>query len=163
MALTRINNQALVNLTFEKARMPSGSILQVVNAKTNTPAAETGSSFDDISFSASITPTSTSSKILILGSLSMYHDSSNMQAAVTVFRGSVASGTNLGHSVYGFGASYVSTGAHKNDIGVNYLDSPSTTSATTYTVAIKNTGSSGNAYLSVNGETSTITLMEIAG
>ena len=72
------------------------------------------------------------------------------------------SGTNLGHSSFGFGSSYASGDLVKNNIIANYLDSPSTTSATTYTVGIKSE-SAGTTIISVNGETSTITLMEIAG
>jgi len=42
-----------------------------------------------------------------------------------------------------------------------YLDTPSTTSSTTYTVYLKST--SGTSYLGTGANTNTITLMEIAG
>ena len=47
-------------------------------------------------------------------------------------------------------------------ISCSYLDSPSTTSAQTYTVAIKTDGVNGGKF-NVNNEVSTLVLMEIAG
>jgi len=91
----------------------------------------------------------------------MYNGTTGMHAVATVFRGTV-SGTNLGHSSYGFGTSYASGDLTKNNISANYLDSPSTTSATTYTVGIRSEPS-GTTIISVNNEMSVLTLMEIAG
>ena len=44
-----------------------------------------------------------------------------------------------------------------------YLDSPATTSATTYKTQYATFQAGGTVYLQLAGETSTITLMEIAG
>ena len=150
MALTRLNNQAL----------PSGSVLQVVSA-TGIGVSTTSTSFVTSNLTATITPSSTSSKILILLNAAMYNGTTGMHAVATVFRGTV-SGTNLGHSSYGFGTSYASGDLTKNNISANYLDSPSTTSATTYTVGIRSEPS-GTTIISVNNEMSVLTLMEIAG
>jgi hypothetical protein len=137
-----------------------GHVLQVVSA-TGIGLSTTSTSFVTSNLTATITPSSTSSKILILLNAAMYNSSTGIHSVVTVFRGTV-SGTNLGHSSFGFGSSYASGDLTKNNISANYLDSPSTTSATTYTVGIKSE-SAGTTIISVNGETSTITLMEIAG
>ena len=161
MALTRINNQALTNIT--SAGLPSGTVLQVVNNSITASEGTTSSTFSDTSLTATITPTSTSSKILIITNISMYSYGSSNQASATVYRGTSSSGTNLGHSSYGFGASANSAGNGKGNISVSYLDSPATTSAQQYTVAIAATDNSNNAYISINNDTSTITLMEIAG
>ena len=135
-----------------------GHVLQVVSA-TGIGVSTTSTSFVSSGLTATITPSSTSSKILILLNAAMYNSTTGIHSVATVFRGTV-SGTNLGHSSFGFGSSYASGDLVKNNISANYLDSPSTTSATTYTVGIK-TINSGTAIFSVNGETSVLTLMEI--
>lgn len=136
-----------------------GHVLQVVSASTGNNVSTTSTSFVTANLTATITPSSTSSKILILLNAAMYNATTGIHSVATVFRGTV-SGTNLGHSSFGFGSSYASGDLTKNNISANYLDSPSTTSATTYTVGIRSDGS-GTTVLSVNGETSTLTLMEI--
>jgi len=136
-----------------------GHVLQVVSASTGNNVSTTSTSFVTSNLTATITPSSTSSKILILLNAAMYNSTNSVHAVATVFRGTV-SGTNLGHSDAGFGTSYADNALTKNNISANYLDSPSTTSATTYTVGIK-TINSGTAIFSVNGETSVLTLMEI--
>ena len=151
MALTKIRD----------AGLPAGSVLQVVNATLTSAASTTSSTFQNTSLTASITPSSTSSKILIIASASMYTSNSATQGAATVFRGN-ASGTNLGHSVYGFGAAQSGAGTVKNNVAVNYLDSPATASSQTYTVCIASTDNSNTINININGETSTLTLMEIA-
>ena len=137
-----------------------GHVLQVVSA-TGIGLSTTSTSFVTSNLTATITPSSTSSKILILLNAAMYNSTTGIHSVATVFRGTV-SGTNLGHSSFGFGSSYASGDLVKNNIIANYLDTPSATSATTYTVGIKSE-SAGTTIISVNGETSTITLMEIAG
>ena len=135
-----------------------GHVLQVVSA-TGIGVSTTSTSFVTSNLTATITPSSTSSKILILLNAAMYNGTTGIHAVATVFRGTV-SGTNLGHSSFGFGTSYADNALTKNNISANYLDSPSTTSATTYTVGIKSQ-SAGTTVISVNNETSTLTLMEI--
>ncbi len=139
-----------------------GHVVQVVNATLTSSVSTTSNAFVDTSLTASITPTSTSNKILILTNLSMYASNSLTQGAATVYRGNTSTGTNLGHSVYGFGAAYSSAGPVKGNISVNYLDSPATTSSQTYTVAIASTDNSSTVQLNINLETATLTLMEIA-
>lgn len=155
MALTRLN--------LKSSDLPTGSVLQTVSANITASDNTTSSSFVDSTLSATITPVSTSSKILIIANLSMYNAGINDQAVATVFRGTASSGTNLGHSIYGFGSAYSHVGRVKNVVSVSYLDSPATTSAQVYTAAILRSGSVAGAYINVNNEKSTLTLMEIAG
>ena len=49
-----------------KAALPAGTVLQVVNGSTNTEATSSSSTWADSGLTASITPTSSSSKILVL-------------------------------------------------------------------------------------------------
>ena len=70
MALTRVNNQALSNIT--SAGLPSGSVLQAKTATKTDTQSTTSNSFTDITgLSVSITPSSTNSKILVLCTVCM--------------------------------------------------------------------------------------------
>ena len=150
-------------IRLQSSSLPSGSVLQVVNATLTSGTSTTSSTFQDTSLTASITPSSSSNKILIITNASGWPADATTQSAITVFRGNASTGTNLGDSSYGFGSAASSTGAAKGNISVNYLDSPATTSSQTYTVALASTNNASAAYLGINGETSTLTLMEIAG
>ena len=149
-----------------------GSILQVVSTtKTDTASTSTSGSFTDISgMSVSITPSSTSSKILIIISLNTISSNAGIAVAFKLLRDSTAVGNTAGSDAYaGFssfygggstGDEYMLSGSH------NFLDSPSTTSSTTYKVQWKN--SSGTSYLNrYHGSatyqaSSSITAMEVA-
>ena len=136
-----------------------GHVIQVVGANDIMTATNTNStSFTATTLAATITPTSTSSKILVAATFSATQDGgSNEQAQVTIYRGTTnlrPSGTcnfmydHPGGNV-GFSGTYM------------VYDSPATTSATTYTVYIKVSGSS--SYFRAIAGTDTITVMEIAG
>ena len=140
--------------------MPTGSVLQVVQVILDNTTnggfflSTSSTSFVASSFTASITPVATSSKILISTVFPFYHSAN---AAFTLFRDS----TNLGGSTYGFGRY---TGANQVwlNVPITYLDSPATTSAITYKVGAR--CESGSLYLGGDGNAkNSITLMEIAG
>ena len=158
MALTRINNQALTNVT--SAGLPSGSVLQVVSNEAGIASHSSGTTAWTTVVSQSITPKSTSSKILVMLSCPAYAGSeAKAKANFQILRGS----TQVQY--YRSGWYREATGAVKGSGGfMQVLDSPSTTSATTYYAQVKHDGSSSNLHLddSNNGEW-TITLMEIAG
>jgi hypothetical protein len=172
------------NMNIAVGDLPTGSVLQVVSSeKTDVTSYTTNinvgaSSFSDTGVSATITPTSSSSKILVLVNLSVGVHT----GYITVFAirrgsstfpllGDTASGytsvTQIGRGVGGN-----VHGMHHS--GMMYLDSPATTSATTYTVMgaselakvvyINGSGGSdtGSQTWSSRG-TSTITLIEVAG
>jgi len=140
--------------------LPTGSILQVVQGQL-------GSTFDNSStsvtnmFGVSITPSSTSSKILILASLTGRIISGlNSSAYVGMKRGSTE--LNCGQEwIMGSDTTFASA-------TMTYLDSPSTTSSTTYYATAWNSLSSdGYRYFSDgsggNYRNSSIQLLEIAG
>ena len=138
-----------------------GHVIQTVYATQAGQASTTSTSFVATSLTATITPTSTSNKILVIANVNMYGDTNDKHSVCTVYRGTI-SGTNLGNGDWGIGGSYGGNSAVKNSVSCAILDSPSTTSAQTYTVAIRRNGSSGTMYMNVNGERSTIVLQEIA-
>ena len=157
VALTKVQDGGL-NLT--SAGLPSGSVLQVVTATHTTQATTTSNTFVDTALTASITPSSSSNKILILGSLSLYNSSTNGVATATIDRGTY----NLGDSDFGLGYIYNTGGALVSQTPIVLLDSPSTTSATTYKVQISRSSNNvGTAVISVNSTPSILTLLEIAG
>ena len=141
-------------------QMPAGHILQTVQTESTTQVTVNSSSWADINLSASITPISTSSKILVHIDNSIYQTAGN-HITVTVFRGSVASGTNLGTSSWGFGSLYDSNNSSMCNLSYTHLDSPNTTSAITYNCAAR--AQNGTAYVMMNTNKGNITLMEVAG
>ena len=106
--------------------MPAGSVLQVVQA-TGQSQTNVGTSFADVSGAEiTITPSSTSSKVLVTFSAGGMSNGTADNVSVRILRGS----TNI-RSITRYG--YVSaSGWSSVPIAVNFLDSPSTTSATTY-------------------------------
>ena len=151
MALIKLNNQSL----------PSGSVLQVVQGTTSTATSNTTSSFVDTGLTASITPLSSSSKILVM------IEQQGCKATL-ISTGSVNVKLQRNSSdIYNFALAYFYgyvTTEMRAGISGCYLDSPSTTSATTYKTVFKaNDGGTATVQNDGANTVSTITLMEIAG
>jgi hypothetical protein len=155
MAIDKIPSVALDSGVPTRAQLPAGCVLQVLNFTYITPETYTNTSFAASGITLTITPTSSTSKILITGSVNLYVTAS-IYNIVTVYRGGV---TNLGTNT-GFGSIYGNTGDRFGQVSFTYLDSPATTSATTY--AVYRRVSSGTGYLNNNNDMSTFTVMEIA-
>jgi hypothetical protein len=144
------------NLAIPSGALPAGTILQVVHANTTTQTSTTSTSFVNTSLSATITPSSTSSKILIQVQLEVVRHRNTADATlVGLFRGTV-SGTKIDSNTFVY---FDRTGI--NDVGQNLLffDSPNTTSAQTYTVGLRTLNASNTA--GVAGQQN-IVLMEVA-
>ena len=139
---------------INKASLPTGSVLQVVNATASTQVSTTSATYVTTGLAATITPTSNTSKILILANPAI-QGAASQNTNLTLYK----AGSNLLGAV-GFG--YVNAGGQvTNQItACLYLDSPATTSATTYEFYFKVSG--GTGYFGVGSSISTITLMEIA-
>lgn len=141
----------------------SGQIVkQVVTATLVGNVATTSTSFVTTGLSATITPTSSTSKILIIHSASGYGSTTGAQATVTLYR----NGSNLAGAA-GFCNVYSSSGGICGNLSFDYLDSPATTSAVTYTPYFCNQNGSAsvqyNTGAATNTCTATITLLEISG
>ena len=157
-----------------------GHVIQVVQAtKTDTQTIQ-NTTFTDVSdLSVSITPSSTSSKILVL--MHMHHGSVGGIGSFRLVRGATAIHVGDASSLriqatggLGYGVSSENSGAYYGGLvsAAQYLDLPSTTSATTYKVQVSERNNApivinraGYDVDGVNGirGTSSITLMEIAG
>ena len=133
-----------------------GKVLQVVTAATSTEATSTSTTYADTNLTADITPANSSNKILVLVSQSISSVGGRAGGALRILRGS----TEV--------EEYSQVSNAENQMGqhfIQHLDSPSSTSSTTYhtefkridqssTVTAQRNDSSGNA-------TSTITLIEL--
>jgi len=144
------------------ASMPTGSVLQVVNSKYATQVSTGAQSFSDTGLSASITPSSTSSKILVTVNQYILFTSdttSSRKAYVTLLNGTNVIGQQSEYYFEDSNQPY----AHPVFHNMTYLDSPSTTSTVTYKTQQKVSDGSCDVYAQHAGAPSWITLTEIAG
>jgi len=138
-----------------------GKVLQVVFATHASAVTISTTTLTDTGLTASITPSSASSKILVLVStMNRHYKLSNIQGTkMALLRGSTSiwSADSVAYSQM---SSTHSIATHTTP--VMYLDSPATTSATTYKIqaAPASTADSGQLFVNETG-TSTITLLEI--
>ena len=176
MALTRINNQALTNVTSAGLVNATGTVLQVKSKLITDRSSTTSATFGDVTgASLAITPQSSSSKIMVLGR-AFYSQTSQAGVHIKLFRDSTEIGSNtstVGSSIATFvsGLPNGSEGYDSFHSPLDFLDSPATTSEITYKLQWR-IGTSGTAYFNqthVNtnvdfaSPTSVLTLMEIAG
>jgi hypothetical protein len=124
----------------------------------STEISTTSGTVADTGLTATITPRSTSSSILVLVNGSGYTTTFNTIATVSVVR--TATTIITFNNIYGYATASVGVNGY---INTAYLDSPATTSATTYKVQWLRRLGAGTIYLNVPTSTSTIILMEIAG
>ena len=158
--LTLPNNTGTILTSATTTGFPAGSVLQVISANYSTSTRTTSSSFVDLGLSASITPSSASSKILVIACLScIYKNGANSSVGVNIVRDSTQI-VKFSENTLSYTAA---TGASGVAASLAYLDSPATTSSTTYKIQFKN-GSATGTSVTINDSnvTSTLTLMEIA-
>jgi hypothetical protein len=140
-----------------------GKVLQVVQATTTTSTSVASTSFTDSGLSATITPSSATSKILVLVNQRYRTDRSNdaVNTAVQVLRGAtVVYLQDFAAQMYSAGETALALAGYHN---ANYLDSPATTSATTYKTQgrVSSTSSSGVVVFQEGTTISSMILMEI--
>ena len=139
----------------------ASKVAQVVSATYNTATTTTSTSFVTTGLSASITPTLNTSKVFILVSNSGYGSANTNTSNYTIFRGTVA-GTNLATGTSASMAQiYSPSGDSSMPIVASFMDSPATTSATTYTFAMKSGAGTTTTHAQKDGAQATITLWEI--
>jgi hypothetical protein len=135
-----------------------GKILQVVQATYSTTTNSTSSTFADTGLTASITPSSASSKVLVFFSITYRKNEGDAANRVgfKLFRGA----TDLGVQMLDMGYMNSAT-IMQGQMMMNYLDTPATTSATAYKVQFNRGGSAGTATVQIDGNTSVMILMEV--
>jgi len=140
----------------------AGHILQVVQATSTSGVNSTTSTYATAGLEAAITPTSSSNKVLI----KMVSPMTGFAGGTEHNRGSlkVYRGGSSGTSVSGILSTQYSEDDFYSDAVITFLDSPSTTSATTYTVMMARVNGSGEYSFNRDGaQTATLVLMEVAG
>ena len=153
--------------SVNSSAMPSGSVLQVLQTATSGNGTElntTSATFVTTNLELDITPSSTSSKILILANLNgvaKYGGSSNGTYMGVIIEYEGASiGQDFGSRIgYNNSTQYNWMSSHT----INYLHSPSTTSSVNYHIKYRRTAGDGTVRLNDNGCNSQLILMEIAG
>lgn len=135
----------------------AGAVLQVVYGSTTTQNSTSTSAYTDTTLTATITPSATSSKILVMVSQNGLLKQNNTSITLQLLRGA----TSI--SVFALEASLTSTTANNvTQASISYLDSPSTTSATIYKTQQSSAANIGNAFTQYGSCMSSITLMEIS-
>ena len=137
--------------TIRTTRTP-GTVLQVVQGITPSNYSTSSSSLTATGYGLSITPTSSSSRILIFLAGQMDSGAANNQAIIQLRRGTTDLGAGTASSVFSAANRMIS------GISVVYLDSPATTSPTTYNLFF----AAGSSLTITWASGSTLTLMEIA-
>ena len=136
-----------------------GKILQVVQKIDTTSRSTTSSSYTTgIGGALQITPSATSSKILIIASVLMYRSSSTGYLTLAYQGSSLATNADSAFAITdGDGAYYATSGMH-------FLHSPNTTDTKSYDVLMKTSNNgSPNVTCANNSAQAVLTLMEIAG
>ena len=139
----------------------TSKVVQIIYGSTATGAGSATTTFADTNLSATITPTSASNKILVMFNQNGCHKyNANTRLQIRLVRGSTTilnsesfAGNNDGSGGNAFGSS-----------SAVYLDSPATTSATTYKTQFANQAGAGTVYVNDQtspGSTSTMVLMEV--
>jgi hypothetical protein len=162
--------------TIAAARLPAGSVLQVVSATLTSTVSLSGAAYQDVTgLSVSITPSSASNKVLVFG---FFNGASADISYFRIVRGSTAicigdaAGSNRIQATGGGWGTGSNATWDPATLPFSYLDSPATTSATTYKIQLGansaisyyvNRGSNDTDSVNAGRSASTITVMEIAG
>jgi len=145
--------------------MPTGSLMQVVQTHVTAYTTTSSNSNTSTGLTVTITPKFSSSKVLITGNMNgCYSNGATRYATYELFKG----GSFLVYIHQLVGYAHINAPINYDvDWSFSYLDSPNTTSATTYDLqwAAQNGGNSyfNNYGIANNSTRSTITAYEIAG
>ena len=147
-----------------RANWGAGGVLQVVQATSNSQTSTASGTFTDTSLSATITPSSSTSKILVLVCQNFYVDGGGLDSGGSIC---IVRNSTIVYAASSSNSFYISVGSGTGNSAIsmyapmNYLDSPATTSVVTYKTQMR-AEDAATIYSIINNNTSTITLMEIA-
>jgi hypothetical protein len=142
-----------------RAALPAGSVLQVVNATSNVEVSSTSTTYADTGLTATITPSSASSKILVLvDQCGVGKRDGDTRVKLRLLRGITEIIMFENNGAYTASTSLNRIGSSSTC----FLDSPATTGAVTYKTQFGLQDGSGSAAVQYDASRSTITLLEIA-
>ena len=134
-------------------------VLQVVSATSATQTTNSTNVYADTTLTASITPQSATSKILVIVNQNgCFKDTGNTWQNLQLLRGATVVVQFGGYGGHTASAAEIGFGS----VSTAYLDSPATTSATTYKTQQNSQANIAKVGCQAAGATSTITLMEIS-
>ena len=146
--------------TIPRSSMTSGAVLQVVSATTSTGASTSTATYLDSNLTASITPSSATSKVLVL-----FHQNGCSRGATNNTTGFYLRLLRGATEIFVPAQDWAYTNTNLAFIGGTisgaYLDSPSTTSSTTYKTQFKPGVTGLSTSVQESSSVSVITLLEI--
>ena len=147
---------AVLTAAQQNALRGAFRVLQVVYASSTTQTSTTSATYATTTLAATITPSATSSKVLILANVQLSSNAAAQQSGLRIFDGSAAVLTNT--------RAMIQNGAGDLQVLMSqvFLDSPNTTSAKTYTVQFARISGAGTTTAQANSDPSTIILCEIS-
>ncbi len=151
--LSGMTTASLPTVTTDK--LGTGAVLQVVYGSSTTQTTSSSSSYVTTGITATITPTSTSSKILVLTKMTA-RGTTSTDVNTKIYKNSSA--------IPGMASTkYNNQSSEPSDLVDTYLDSPNTTSATTYTLYAQSSVNGQAITMKAGNTRGSITVMEIAG
>jgi len=161
----------------------SGGIIQIKQTVKSDTFSKNSSSWADITgMSVSITPTRADSKVFVMVDIKIGTEHGDSDYNIKIVRGSTdvyigdtagsRRSSSMGAASYGMPSNTSDGQYYLQQVSLNYLDSPSTTSATTYKLQIINVGGRTNFVNRTGNDTdgqqyprtaSSITVMEVSG
>ena len=162
MSTLRVNNIQTITGTANR-----GKVIQVVTGYNSGKSSTTNSSFTSLVTSPSITPTASTSSILIMLSTMAFREGANGNAYFAVYRNGATSLLQSGQANH-FSHWNDYSGYTQNNTSWQYIDSPATTSSTNYQLMGRSDGGSNVAGVGGRGLDTTHncgvlwTLMEIS-
>ena len=159
MAISQIQNASLASGVPGYANLPTGSVLQVVNATYGVTVVNSTSTNADTGLTATITPKYSTSKILVIVEQNGLAKAGNNYMQLLLFRNATQLAT------FGNALGYTNTTdqLRYGGVAMSYLDNPGTTSATTYKTVFNSQNNAFSVTVQDNSGLSTMTLLEIAG
>ena len=160
MAQTFLKLDTGVTGTLPNANFSGGKVLQVKNMLTATETVVSNNTYTDVGITLDITPSATSSKILIIVQCNgVGKFTNNTFAKLRMLRDS----TTIIDDFAKEGGNTGSTATNKiGTIGTTYLDSPSSSSSLIYKVQMMSGQNNASVQCGSSGAKSTLTLMEIS-
>ena len=147
-------------LTFNNATTQNsgGKVIQVVQGTISSATSTTSSTAVTSGLTATITPLFSTSKIMIVSCYSLYSSVSTTKAVSFLYKnGSSISAANGGAYSYSGAAGGIQT-----TTSINLIDSPATTSATTYAIYVSSSANAGTISFNPDSQNAYIILMEIS-
>lgn len=153
----RTNNASQITIPSGQTLYAPGHVVQVLSMRTDNSRSTTSTSLVDTDMTLTITPKSTSSKIMVIANMyEVFKQGANTSCMLAINRAGTIIGDHQGST-----QDYTDDNGYEN-IHIVYVDEPSTTSATVYKMQFKS--SNGNTvYINGDNTQNHFILMEIAG